>query len=55
MRKSSTEFQQMKIQITSGEIPVRKSVGKTMQNVVCRKLTPKSKKLKCYPILKIQS
>ena len=42
----------MKIQVKSGEIPVRKNVGKIMQNFDSRRLTPKSAKLKCYPILK---
>ena len=45
----------MKIQVKSGEIPVRKNFGKIMQNFDSRRLTPKSAKLKCYPILKIRS
>ena len=46
----------MKIQEKPGEIPKRmKNVGveKIMQDVDSRKLTPKSAKLRCYPILKI--
>ena len=35
----------MKIQVKSGEIPVRKNVGKFIQNVGSRRLTPKSAKL----------
>ena len=45
----------MKTQIKSGEIPVRNNVGKIMQNVDSRILTPKSAKITCYPVLKIQS
>ena len=45
----------MKIQAKSEEIPVRKNVGKIMQNVDSRRLTPKSAKLMCYPLIKIQS
>ena len=45
----------MKTQVKSGEIPVRKDVGKMKQNVDSRRLTPKLAKLTCYPILKIQS
>ena len=39
----------------AGEMPVRKGVGKIMQNVGSRRLTSKWAKLICYPILKIQS
>ena len=53
-RKKLAETQSMKIQVKSGEIPVRKNVGKMKQNVDSRRLTPKSAKLTCYPILKIQ-
>ena len=53
--KKTAETQSMKTQVNSGEIPVRKDVGKVMQNVGIRRLTPKSAKLICYPILKIQS
>ena len=45
----------MKIQAKSEEIPVRKNVGKIMQNVDSRRFTPKSAKLMCYPLIKIQS
>ena len=38
--KSPAETQSMKIQVKSGEIPVRKNVGKIMQNVGSRRLTP---------------
>ena len=40
---------------SKGEIPVRKNVGKIMQNVDSRRLTIKSAKLTCHPILQIQS
>ena len=53
--KKPAETQSMKIQIKSGEIPVRKNAGKIMQNVGSRRLTPKSAKLTCQPIFKIQS
>ena len=36
-------------------LPVGKNFGKMKQNVDSRRLTPKSTKLTCYPILKIQS
>ena len=41
------ETQSMKIQVKSGEIPVCKNVGKIMQYVGSRRLTPKSAKLTC--------
>ena len=44
-----------KLNENSGEIPVHTDVGKIMQNVGSRRLTPKWAKLICYPILKIQS
>ena len=50
-RKKLVETQSMKIQVKSGEIPVRKNFGKIMQNVDSRRLTPKSAKLTYYPIL----
>ena len=53
-RKKPTETQSMKTQVNSGEIPVRKDVRKIVQNVGSRRLTPKSAKLICYPIPKIQ-
>ena len=53
--KTAAETQSMKSQINSGEIPVRKDVGKIMQHLGSRRLTSKSAKLICYPILKIQS
>ena len=46
-RKDPTETQSMKIKVKSGEIPVRKKVGKIMQNLSSRRLTPKSAKLTC--------
>ena len=51
-RKKLVETQSMKTQVKSGEIPVHKNFGKIMQNVDSRRLTPKSAKLTCYPILK---
>ena len=45
----------MKIQVKSGEIPVHKTVGKIMQSLDSSRLTPKSTKLICCPILKIHS
>ena len=45
----------MKIQVKSGEISVRKNVGKMKQNVDSFRLAPKSPKLTCYPMLKFQS
>ena len=45
----------MKTQVKSGEIQVRKNVGKMKQNVDSRRLTPNSAKLTRYQILKIQS
>ena len=45
----------MKIQAKPEEIPVRKNVGKIMQNVDSRRFTPKSANLMCYPLIKIQS
>ena len=51
--KNPAETQSMKLQINSEEILVLKNVGKIMQNI--RRLTPKSAKLTCWPILKIQS
>ena len=45
--KNPAETQSMEIQVKSGEIPVCKNVGKIMQNVGSRKLTPKSTKLTC--------
>ena len=45
----------MKIQVKSGELLVRKSVRKIMQNVDSRRLTLKSAEFICYPILKFQS
>ena len=53
--KKPAETQSMKTQVNSGKLPARKNVGKIMQNVGSRRLTPKSAKLTCYPILKIQS
>ena len=53
--KKPAETQSVKIQVKSGEIPVGKNLGKIMQNVDSHRLTPKSAKLTCYPILKIQS
>ena len=53
--KKLAETQSMKIQAKSEEIPVCKNVGKIMQNVDSRRLTPKSAKLMCYPLIKIQS
>ena len=53
--KNPAETQPMKTQVNSGEIPVRKDVGKIMQNVGSRRLTSKSAKLRCFSILKIQS
>ena len=53
--KTPQKTQSMKIQVESGEILVRKNVGKIMQNVVSHTLTPKSAKFTCYPILKIKS
>ena len=53
--KSLSETQSMKIQVKLGEIPVRKNVGKLMQTVGSRRLTPKLAKSTYYPILKIQS
>ena len=44
-RKNPTETQSMKIQVKSGEIPVRKKVGKIMQKVSSRRLTLKSTEL----------
>ena len=46
-RKNPTETQSMKIQVKSGEIPVRKKVGKIMKKVSSRRLTLKSTKLTC--------
>ena len=45
--KTLAETQSMKIQVKSGEIPVRKNVGKIMQNVGRRTLTTKAAKLTC--------
>ena len=45
--KNLADTQSMKIQVKSGEIPVCKNVGKIMQNVGSRRLTPKSAKLTC--------
>ena len=53
--KKLAETQSMKTQVNSGEMPVRMDVGKIMQSVGSHRLTPKSAKLICYPILKIQS
>ena len=53
--KKLGETQSMKIQVKSGETPICKNVGKMKQNVESRRLTPKSAKLTCYPILKIHS
>ena len=53
--KKLAETQSMKTQVKSGEIPVRKNFEKIMQNLDSRRLTPKSAKLTCYPIPKIQS
>ena len=47
--------QSMKIQVKSGEIPIRKNVGKILQNVDSRRLTLKWAKLAYYSTLKIQS
>ena len=41
-----------KIQVTSGEIPVLKNLGKIIRNIDSRTLTSKSAKLTCNPILK---
>ena len=54
-RKNLAETQSRKIQVKSGEIPVRKTVGKIVQNVDSRRHTSKSAKMTCCPILKIQS
>ena len=54
-RKTHAETQSVKVQVKSGEIPARKNVGKIMQNVDSRRLTPKSAKLTCYHIIKTQS
>ena len=54
-KKNPAETYSMKIQVKSGETPVRKNAGKIIQNVDSRRLTPKSAKLTCCPILKIQS
>ena len=43
--KNPAETQSMKIQVKSGEILVRKSVGKIMQNVDSPRVTSKSAKL----------
>ena len=53
--KNPAETQSLKIQVKSGEILVRKNVGKIMQNVDSPRVTPKSAKLLWYPILKTQS
>ena len=45
----------MKIQVKLGEMPVRKNVGKIMQNVNSCRVTSKSARLTCYSTLKIQS
>ena len=45
--KNPAETQSMKTQIKLGDIPVRKNVGKFMQNVGSRRLTPKSTKMTC--------
>ena len=45
--KTLAETQSMKIQVKSGEIPVRKKVGKIMKKVSSRRLTLKSTKLTC--------
>ena len=52
--KKLAETQSVKIQLKSREIPVDKNVGKMKQNLDTRRLTPKSAKLTCYSILKIQ-
>ena len=44
-RKYSVETQSMKIQVNSGEMQICKNVGKIMQNVGSRRLTPISAKL----------
>ena len=43
--KNPAETQSMKIQVKSGKIPVCKNVGKIMQNLGKRRLTPISAKL----------
>ena len=53
--KHTTENQAMKIQVKPGEIPVCKNVRIIMLNVDSGRLAPKSAKLTCYPIHKIQS
>ena len=53
--KNPAETQSMKTQIKLGDIPVRKNVGKFMQNVGSRRLTPKSTKMTCQPKLKTQN
>ena len=53
--KTPTETQSMKIQVKLGEMPVRKNVGKIMQNVNSCRVTSKSARLTCYSTLKIQS
>ena len=53
--KTTAEIQSVKIQAKSGEIPVRKNVGKIMQSVDSFRLRSKSAKLICYRIIKIQS
>ena len=54
-RKKLAETQSMKIEVKSGQILVPKNVGKIMQSVDNCRLTRKSAKSTCYPILKIQS
>ena len=43
--KTTAEIQSVKIQVKSGEIPVRKNVGKIMQSVDSFRLRSKSAKL----------
>ena len=50
--KNLAEAQSIKIQLKSGEIPVLINLGKIIQNVDSRSLTPKSANLTCYPTLK---
>ena len=51
--KNLAEAQSIKIQLKSGEIPVLINLGKIIQNVDSRSLTPKSANLTCHPTLKI--
>ena len=54
-KKNPAETQSMKIHVNSGEIPVCKNIGKIMQNVDSRSLTPKSAKLKVKMLANTQN